>query len=543
MARAVRSQPALAAVAGVLALATGCGPASGGGGRHGAGTTTKATVPPASIDDAKAGAFPLPGPGAREYSSRPTPPAPLDGTAARIRAAMPTGLAADGRLDGVAEAIARAEESGIRVTAEFSRDLLWWRGVPEAQSALGLFSGVDDSGLVERVASWAAEEARGGARRHGLALRRIPGGARVVAIVLRPGAELEPVLRRLDGPGQLVLAGRAPADVGAMTLVATAPDDTAVQQPAKRDGNRFGVSALLHAPGVWQVELMGEGARGPAVLANFPVYVGVAAPAAVGVAATELESRDPRELERLLFAMLGEVRRARNLSPLRRSDALDGVARRYSAELAETGVIAHVSPRSGGPADRAAAAGLHFPKLRENLARAHSAAEAHAGLMGSPSHRNNLLDPLALEAGVGVNLVDGDGGTYLVLTQLIVSRPPAIDPDETERGIVDESNRRRRLAGVPPAARSPGLDRAARLLLSSCFGGKKPKSVDFGEDGLARVVAFEVVAADLDGVLGEAPPALLDPATTHLGLAVAQGTDPRHGEGMICLRLLLGQRR
>ncbi|HUT78766.1 MAG TPA: CAP domain-containing protein [Polyangia bacterium] len=543
MTRAVRCLSALAAVVGMLPVATGCGSAGGVGSGHGTGPTTTAVVPAVSVDDAKAGAFPLPDSGAPEYSSRPAPPAPLDGTAARIRAAIPAGLIADGRLDAAAEVIARAEESGIRVTAEFSRDLLWWRGVPEAQSALGLFSGADDASLVERVARWAAEEAEDGARWHGLALRKITGGARVVAIVLRPGAELEPVPRRLAGPGKLALAGRAPTDVGAITLVASAPDDTAVEQPAQRDGTRFTVSALLHAPGIWQVELMGEGAQGPAVLANFPVYVGVAVPAAVGVTATELESRDPRELERLLFEMLGETRRERGLSPLQRSAALDGVARRYSAELAETGAIAHVSPRSGGPADRAAAAGLHFPKLRENLARAHSAAEAHAGLMGSPSHRNNMLDPLAREAGIGAHLVDGDGGTYLVLTQLIASRPKTIDPGETGNAIVEETNRRRRLAGVPPATRSPGLDRAARALLASCFGGKKPKSVDFGDEGLARVIAVEVTAAGLDGVLGEAPPALLDPATTHLGVAVTQGTDPRHGEGMICLRLLLGQRR
>jgi uncharacterized protein YkwD len=539
-----RRPPAPALVA-LLAALAGCGPAPGPAREVAPAQRPSAagSGPQLAPDAGGEGAFALPDLGASHYSSAAEPPLPLEDFGATLRRAMPGALEADGRLDAAAELIARAEESGVRITVEFSRELLWWQGVPEAQSILGRFSGATDFSLVGKVADWAAREQRDGAFRYGLATRPIPGGTRVAAIMLRPGAALEPTPRRLDGPGPVTLRGRVPAGTGEMTLVATGPDETTARQPVRRSGERFEIATVLPVTGVWQVELMGDGARGPTVLANFPVRVGVPLPASVGVAAAELESRDPRELERILFEMLARTRQERALGPLEPFPALSDVARRYSEEMARTGQVAHVSARSGGPADRAAAAGLRFSRLRENLARAHSAAEVHAGLMGSPSHRANLLDPLAYQAGIGVILVDDDDGTYLLVTQLFVSRPPAIDPAAAEREIAGETARRRALGGLPALNRSPGLDRAARQLLGSCFGGKRAGDVDFGGDGLARVVAFEVTAAVLGDALVEAPAALLDPATTHFGVAATQGRDPELGEGMICLRLLLGQKR
>jgi uncharacterized protein YkwD len=80
----------------------------------------------------------------------------------------------------------------------------------------------------------------------------------------------------------------------------------------------------------------------------------------------------------------------------------------------DLGFFGHDSPTSGSPADRLAAAGLQFALSGENIALAPTADQAHEGLMNSPAHRANMLNPGFTRVGIAA-LRSADHG--LMVTQ------------------------------------------------------------------------------------------------------------------------------
>src|SRR5215207_8395810 len=74
-------------------------------------------------------------------------------------------------------------------------------------------------------------------------------------------------------------------------------------------------------------------------------------------------------------------------------------------EAAGLGRVAPVSPDGLDPFDRMRRAGVNFRAAGENLALAPTVRVAHTGLMNSPGHRANILQPSFGRLGVGI--VDG----------------------------------------------------------------------------------------------------------------------------------------
>src|SRR5207237_8011154 len=114
-------------------------------------------------------------------------------------------------------------------------------------------------------------------------------------------------------------------------------------------------------------------------------------------------------------------RAAAGLPPLAADARLAAVARGHSADMRDHHFFGHISPSTGSAMDRLARAAVVVVRVRENLGRAWSAVELDRGLMGSPSHRANMLadDVDRVGIGVAVGALDGASGTYdLFLTQL-----------------------------------------------------------------------------------------------------------------------------
>lgn len=108
---------------------------------------------------------------------------------------------------------------------------------------------------------------------------------------------------------------------------------------------------------------------------------------------------DPGADEATLAARANAERAARRLGGLRVAADLTAVARRHAQEMAASGRLAHVgnlTTEVGG-----------WRKLAENVGTGASPDEVHATFMGSPTHRNNILDPAFSEVGVGVAWRDG----------------------------------------------------------------------------------------------------------------------------------------
>jgi uncharacterized protein YkwD/uncharacterized membrane protein required for colicin V production len=122
---------------------------------------------------------------------------------------------------------------------------------------------------------------------------------------------------------------------------------------------------------------------------------------------------DPKE-EDALLALLNKERTSRGLQPLSMNEDARKVARDHSKDMFENGYFSHISLDGKSPFDRMRAGGVEFGTAGENLALAPTVPLAHQGLMNSPGHRANILNPKYRTVGIGII----DGGPYgLMSTQ------------------------------------------------------------------------------------------------------------------------------
>jgi uncharacterized protein YkwD len=78
------------------------------------------------------------------------------------------------------------------------------------------------------------------------------------------------------------------------------------------------------------------------------------------------------------------------------------VARNHSRDMFMRRYFSHVTPDAKDPADRMQEGGVKFSMVGENLAYAPDAETAHQGLMDSPEHKKNILDPQFHRIGIGI---------------------------------------------------------------------------------------------------------------------------------------------
>lgn len=117
--------------------------------------------------------------------------------------------------------------------------------------------------------------------------------------------------------------------------------------------------------------------------------------------------------EELLELVNGE-RARRGLPMLRMDDRLRVAARAHSADMLIRGYFSHTSLDGRSPFDRMRSAGAEFATAGENLAFAPTVKMVHRGLMSSPGHRANILNPQYRRVGIGVQ----DAGVFgLMVTQ------------------------------------------------------------------------------------------------------------------------------
>ena len=89
------------------------------------------------------------------------------------------------------------------------------------------------------------------------------------------------------------------------------------------------------------------------------------------------------------------------MQPLEVDSRLTGTARDHSEDMRDGRFFGHRSPTRGELSARTRETGP-VRKVAENIAMSVSITWAHDGLIASPSHRRNLLDPEVTHLGVGV---------------------------------------------------------------------------------------------------------------------------------------------
>lgn len=112
--------------------------------------------------------------------------------------------------------------------------------------------------------------------------------------------------------------------------------------------------------------------------------------------------------EQQMLVLVNQERQKFGLKILVMDSEIMKVARAHSKDMWEREYFSHINPDGETPFDRMSKAGIKFSRAGENLALAPTVEMAHQGLMNSPGHRRNILDPNFLRVGIGVI----DGGIY-----------------------------------------------------------------------------------------------------------------------------------
>jgi len=117
------------------------------------------------------------------------------------------------------------------------------------------------------------------------------------------------------------------------------------------------------------------------------------------------------DLEAQMLILVNKERAKAHLGPLVADPALTAVARQHSADMLMRGYFSHATPEKLSPFDRMHNAGIGFQDAGENIALAPTLTMAHTGLMHSPGHRANILQPHFHKVGIGIL----DGGWHGVM--------------------------------------------------------------------------------------------------------------------------------
>ena len=152
------------------------------------------------------------------------------------------------------------------------------------------------------------------------------------------------------------------------------------------------------------------------------------------------------EAERELFDLANQARAQAGVAAVRMDDGLTQAARAHAAAMAAQQQLSHQFPGEPSLAQRLAAnCNLHLDQTGENVSFASSVDQSHQGLMHSPPHRANLLNPAFNVAGFGVVRA----GSSLYVAEDFGHSLPAYSPRQAGGLVTGSVARARREANLP----------------------------------------------------------------------------------------------
>jgi hypothetical protein len=280
--------------------------------------------------------------------------------------------------------------------------------------------------------------------RYGIAVS--PRGQSAAILLGTLEAEYETIARSYSPGDSVTFKGRVGSRFSRADVYLTKADGTVLSRPGKnRD---FDETFVLETPGKYQLELIGDGATGPAIVSNVPLYVGVVEPQPKGLEGTVM---DPEQAELRMFELLNAAREKAGVPPLTADAALRKVALGHSEDMADNQFFSHVSPKTGTPGDRLRRSGLRVSAFGENIAMAGTPEAAHEGLMDSPGHRENMLRPAFTHVGIAAEAVTSG----LIVTLNFGRRPPPSAIPKNAAEVEAAIAKLRDSKNLPPASIDP----------------------------------------------------------------------------------------
>jgi uncharacterized protein YkwD len=165
------------------------------------------------------------------------------------------------------------------------------------------------------------------------------------------------------------------------------------------------------------------------------------------------------DAEQEILRLVNSERQSRGLAPLSADQRLQQAARQHSQRMAAANQLGHQLAGEPQLDLRLGARKLRFDASGENVAVAADAGRAHAALMHSPHHRDNILDRDYNSIGIGV--VRTEQGIFV--TQDFARLLSEASVEDVEEQVALHLNRGRSAAGAPTLRRvqAPELRRRA----------------------------------------------------------------------------------
>lgn len=115
---------------------------------------------------------------------------------------------------------------------------------------------------------------------------------------------------------------------------------------------------------------------------------------------SDLKIDESAENQMVIFVNAERTRAG--LSPVTADSSIVQVARAQSRDMFTRRYFSHYSPEGKDAGDRLKEGGVTFVVAGENLAYAPDVKTAHEGLMNSPEHKKNILEPQFHHIGIGI---------------------------------------------------------------------------------------------------------------------------------------------
>ena len=384
---------------------------------------------------------------------------------------------------------------------------------------------------------------------------RARNGLWVVVVTLSwRNTTMDAVPRQLATQTPIAVRGVLNEGFYAPTLVVQTPDGHVRRLPAG-SGREFDFRVPTEASGRYGVEVLARGPQGEGVVTNFPVYVGDSPPTSVSLRSAPVQSggetatADQVRLD--LIRLLNEARSAQGLPALELDARLDAVALAHSQDMAAHDFIAHTSPTTGTASDRVRAADLRSGLVLENIGRAYSAAEIHQGLLASPGHRANMINPDANVVGVGVVVDNTDGQPAYIATQVFLRVAREVDTAAAPAHLLEAMNRARTARGARALTVEPNLETAAQNAAAAYFTDSTLTTQTAVDQASASMRRYAIAFRRVGGVMAvvsevdeasQLEPTLADDVD-YVGIGVAQGTRADTEPNAITVVIMLGWAR
>lgn len=311
-----------------------------------------------------------------------------------------------------------------RQRLEDLREGLRQAGVSDYPVRGGISRGTDPEAVIDGLIAWSRGLDAGGWNRMGVGVARNETHLSAVVLLTRHMVELAPVPRRLDAPGPITLAGKAPPGTGAIRLYLTAPNGTVSSlSPTRIASGGFSQEVLLGTLGLHQVEVLADEGRGPQVAALLHLCVGHCEHQRTLPDLAPPDGNDPSRARAYVYEWVNAFRRLHALPPLVADEGLRAVMEDHLSRLIPDAALSHHDTEGRGPAERLSEAGIEVIAFAENLGRHSRLDLLLEKLTESPAHRKNLLGAHLTHLGVGVLRHESANGW--IVGQLFATFPPS----------------------------------------------------------------------------------------------------------------------